>query len=70
MEADDKQMEWTSKQLRLAGLEHFLGAHCTGIEAVFQIRKKAGLTRQTCVVGAVGATFSLEDGLDPLTLAR
>ena len=70
LEADDEQMEWTSSQLRSMGLAHFLGAHCTGIEAVYRIREKAGLTRQTCVVGAVGATFSLEDGLDPLTLAR
>lgn len=70
LDADDKQLTWTSAQLRSMGLEHFLGAHCTGIEAVFRIRKEAGLSRQTCVVGAVGATFSLEDGLDPLQLAR
>ncbi len=70
LEADDEQMAWTSSQLRSMGLEHFLGAHCTGIEAVYRIREKANLTRQTCVVGAVGATFSLKDGLDPLTLAR
>ena len=70
LNADDKQLTWTSAQLRAMGLEHFLGAHCTGIEAVFRIRKEAGLSRQTCVVGAVGATFSLEDGLDPLQLAR
>ena len=70
LNADDKQLTWTSTQLRAMGLEHFLGAHCTGIEAVFRIREEAGLSRQTCVVGAVGATFSLEDGLDPRQLAR
>jgi len=70
LEADDEHLEWTASRLRDLGLEHFLGAHCTGIEAVFRIREHAGLTRETCVVGAVGATFSLENGLDPLTLAR
>lgn len=70
LEADDKQLEWTSTRLHSMGLEHFLGAHCTGIEAVFRIRQQAGLSRRTCVVGAVGATFSLENGINPLTLAH
>ncbi len=67
---DDRQLEWTSDRLRQVGLENFLGAHCTGIEAVFRIREQVGLEREACAVGAVGATFSLEDGLNPLTLAR
>ncbi len=70
LNADDKQLTWTSTQLRAMGLAHFLGAHCTGIEAVFRIREEAGLSRRTCVVGAVGATFSLKNGLDPRQLAR
>jgi 7,8-dihydropterin-6-yl-methyl-4-(beta-D-ribofuranosyl)aminobenzene 5'-phosphate synthase len=51
-------------------LGHLLGAHCTGIEAVFRLRELAGLQRGTCVVGAVGASFELGKGLDPLRLAR
>ncbi|MCZ6777439.1 MAG: MBL fold metallo-hydrolase [Acidobacteria bacterium] len=70
VEADDERLEWTGTQLRKFGLRHFLGAHCTGIEAVFQIRDHAHLDRKRCVVGAVGASFELSAGIDPLTLAR
>ncbi len=70
IEADDRRLEWTGKQLRVVGLKHFLGAHCTGIEAVFRIREHTGLDRRNCVVGAVGASFELTKGLDPLDLAR
>jgi 7,8-dihydropterin-6-yl-methyl-4-(beta-D-ribofuranosyl)aminobenzene 5'-phosphate synthase len=57
-------------KLKEFGLAHLLGAHCTGIEAVFRIRQRAGLTRKTGVVGAIGSSFSLEGGIDPLALAR
>jgi hypothetical protein len=30
----------------------------------------AGLDRKTAVVGAVGSSFSLDGGIDPLALAR
>jgi 7,8-dihydropterin-6-yl-methyl-4-(beta-D-ribofuranosyl)aminobenzene 5'-phosphate synthase len=52
------------------GLEHLLGAHCTGIEAVFRLRESAGLDRDHCLVGAVGASFELGKGIEPLDLAR
>jgi hypothetical protein len=47
-----------------------LGAHCTGLEAVYRIRKIACLDRATAVVGAVGSSFTLGRGLDPRRLAR
>ena len=68
--ATDDHLEWTAEKLREAGLRNFLGAHCTGLEAVYRLRTLAGLTRETAVVGAVGASFSLQDGIDPLALAR
>ena len=70
LEADDNHLAWTAAKLRAVGLKHFLGAHCTGIESVFRIREQSGLSRATCVVGAVGATFSLDKGINPLWLAR
>ena len=66
----DDRIDWTADQLKAAGLENLLGAHCTGIEAVYRIRPRAGLTRKSCVVGAVGATFILGEGIDPRDLAR
>ena len=68
--ASDEELEWTAMKLKEFGLAHLLGAHCTGIEAVFRIRERAGLTRKNAVIGAVGSSFSLEGGIDPLDLAR
>jgi 7,8-dihydropterin-6-yl-methyl-4-(beta-D-ribofuranosyl)aminobenzene 5'-phosphate synthase len=67
---DDEKLNWTAGKLKEFGLRHFLGAHCTGIEAVYHIRRQAGLDRQSCVVGAVGSSFTLDKGIDPLSLAR
>ena len=52
------------------GVKELVGAHCTGIEAVYRIRELAGLTRQTCMVGAVGASYSLDKGINPLRVAK
>lgn len=68
--ADEKTLAWTGRKLREMKLGNLLGAHCTGIEAVFRLRELAGLQRSTCVVGAVGASFELGKGLNPLELAR
>ena len=67
---DDGKLDWTSAKLREFGLKQFLGGHCTGIEAVYRLRQQVGLTRETCVVSAVGSSFSLDKGIDPLALAR
>lgn len=67
--ATDAQLEWTATKLREFGVAYLLGAHCTGIEATYRLRALIGLTRQTAVVGAVGASFTLGKGLDPLALA-
>jgi 7,8-dihydropterin-6-yl-methyl-4-(beta-D-ribofuranosyl)aminobenzene 5'-phosphate synthase len=68
--ATDADLEWTAGKLREFGLRHFLGAHCTGIEAVYRLRGSLGLSRETAVVGAVGSSFTLGKGIDPLALAR
>jgi 7,8-dihydropterin-6-yl-methyl-4-(beta-D-ribofuranosyl)aminobenzene 5'-phosphate synthase len=70
LRASDEHLTWTGEKLRAMGLEHFLGAHCTGLEPVYQLREAAGLTRSRSVVGAVGASFKLGEGIDPLSLAR
>jgi 7,8-dihydropterin-6-yl-methyl-4-(beta-D-ribofuranosyl)aminobenzene 5'-phosphate synthase len=67
---DDARLEWTAARLRELGVHHLVGAHCTGLEAVFRLRDRLGLSRGTAVVGAVGASFTLGKGIDPLDLAR
>ena len=68
--ADDARLNWTADKLKEFGLGSLMGAHCTGIEAVYRIRERAGLDRARAVVGAVGATFTLGKGFDPRALAR
>ncbi len=68
--ADDETLKWTAQKFKEFGLKHFLGSHCTGIEAVYQIRDAVGLARENCVVGAVGSSFTLGEGIDPVRLAR
>lgn len=57
MAATDQQIDWTAKALNGAGVRYFMGAHCTGIQPVHQIMNIAGLKRNECIVGSVGATF-------------
>jgi 7,8-dihydropterin-6-yl-methyl-4-(beta-D-ribofuranosyl)aminobenzene 5'-phosphate synthase len=65
----DEQIKWTADQLKQAGIRYFMGAHCTGVEPVFQIREWSGLKRGECIVGSVGATFDPTVGFShgPLT---
>ena len=67
---DDEKLDWTASKLKEFGLRNFLGAHCTGVEAVYRIRRQVGLNRQNCVVGAVGSSFDLDKEIDPLLLAQ
>lgn len=68
--ASDATLEWTAGRLRALGVRHLLGAHCTGIEAVFQLRRLTGLTRSAAVVGAIGSTFTLGKGIASPPLSR
>jgi 7,8-dihydropterin-6-yl-methyl-4-(beta-D-ribofuranosyl)aminobenzene 5'-phosphate synthase len=69
-QADEKTLDWTGGKLREAGVAHLLGAHCTGVEAVYGLRRRLGLERQTCVVGSVGSGFDLDGGINPGAIAR
>lgn len=68
--ASDATLEWTAGKLREFGLKSLIGAHCTGIEAVYRLRELTGLERKTAVVGAVGASYTLGKGIDATSLAR
>ena len=68
--ASDETLAWTASKLKEARVQYFLGAHCTGIEAVFRIRQALGLPRKQALVGAVGASFTLGAGIDPKALAQ
>jgi 7,8-dihydropterin-6-yl-methyl-4-(beta-D-ribofuranosyl)aminobenzene 5'-phosphate synthase len=68
--ASDATLAWTAGKLKEFGVRYLMGAHCTGIEAVYRLRQLIGLARETAVVGAVGASYTHGKGFDPMPLAR
>lgn len=68
--ATDDQLNWTADKLKDFKVANLLGAHCTGIEAVYRIRERLGLPRSCAVVGSVGSTFVLGEGIRAGSLAR
>ncbi len=68
--ATDAQVDWTADKLKEFGTSYLVGAHCTGIDSVYRIRQRLGLPRSSAVVGAVGATFVLGEGIHPGALAQ
>jgi 7,8-dihydropterin-6-yl-methyl-4-(beta-D-ribofuranosyl)aminobenzene 5'-phosphate synthase len=68
--ASDATVDWTAGKLKEFGVQNLIGAHCTGIESLYRLRNRMGLTRQTAVVGAVGARFSLAEGIRPGRIAQ
>lgn len=67
---DDERLAWTASKMREYGVQNFLGAHCTGVESVYRIRQLNKMSRENCVVGAVGASFDLARGISPGMIAR
>jgi 7,8-dihydropterin-6-yl-methyl-4-(beta-D-ribofuranosyl)aminobenzene 5'-phosphate synthase len=68
--ASDEQLNWTGDKLKEFRVANIMGAHCTGIEAVYRLRDRVGLTRKTAVVGTVGSTFTLTEGIRTGALAK
>jgi 7,8-dihydropterin-6-yl-methyl-4-(beta-D-ribofuranosyl)aminobenzene 5'-phosphate synthase len=68
--ATEEQVDWTGDRMKAFGVRYLVGAHCTGIESLYRLRSRIGLTRKTAVVGAVGADFTLGEGIHPLRIAR
>jgi 7,8-dihydropterin-6-yl-methyl-4-(beta-D-ribofuranosyl)aminobenzene 5'-phosphate synthase len=68
--ASDEQLNWTGDKLKEFKVANLLGAHCTGIEAVYRLRERAGLTRKSAIVCSVGSTFTLGEGIHAGVLAQ
>jgi 7,8-dihydropterin-6-yl-methyl-4-(beta-D-ribofuranosyl)aminobenzene 5'-phosphate synthase len=67
---DDEHLKWTAAKLKEFGLQKFLGAHCTGIEATYRLRDLCGLSRKTAAVAAVGGGFALGEGIRPGSISK
>jgi 7,8-dihydropterin-6-yl-methyl-4-(beta-D-ribofuranosyl)aminobenzene 5'-phosphate synthase len=68
--AKDETLAWTAGKLREFGVQHLLGAHCTGVETLYRFRHDLALDRTHAVVAAVGASFELDRGIAPGLIAK
>ena len=68
--ASDEQVDWTAGKLREFKVANLMGAHCTGIEALYRLRERAGLNRKSAVVGSVNSTFTFGEEIRPGVLAK
>ncbi len=68
--ATDQQLAWTAGKLKEYQTARILGAHCTGIESVYRLRELLGLSRQTCLVGTIGAVYDLNGGIKTGKIAQ
>ena len=68
--ANQQTVSWTGVKLKELGLKHLMAGHCTGVEPMFQLRQALGLDRGQAVMGAVGASFSLANGVMATDIAK
>ncbi|HVR25004.1 MAG TPA: hypothetical protein VMU26_16965 [Candidatus Polarisedimenticolia bacterium] len=68
--ATDEQLNWTAGKPKEFKVANLMGAHCTGIEAVYRIRERLALPRASAVVGSLRSSFVLGEGIHPGQLAK
>ena len=52
--ADQATIDWTVENLRTFGMKKFVGAHCTGVRATYQIQEQLDLPHSDVSIGAIG----------------
>ena len=68
--ATDDHLKWTADKLSEFGITKIIGSHCTGINALYTLKSLMNLDRSSAVVGSVGDSFDLENGISPTTIAH
>ena len=64
LKQNDKKLKWTASKMLESGVKFFVGAHCTGINSTYIIRKYMGLDSKNALVGSVG-TYINNEGVFP-----
>ena len=60
----ENKLEWTAKKMEEFGVKFFVGAHCTGLNSTYSIRKFLNLSSKNALVGSVG-TYITKKGVFP-----
>ena len=66
----EQQLNCTADKLKEFKVANLLGAHGTGIEAVYRIRERRVWPRGLAVVGSVGSSYGLAEGIHPAQLLK
>ncbi len=69
-DASEEQLEWTAGKLKDFGVSKIIGAHCTGINALYTLRDLLELNRGDAIVGSVGDSFDLKAGINAGLIAK
>lgn len=70
LDATDEHLKWTSEKLGDFGVTKIIGAHCTGINSLYTLRHLMNLSRSDAIVGSIGDSFDLENGINAGHIAR
>lgn len=68
--ATDEHIQWTGEKMKEMELKELVGAHCTGINSVFLLREFLKMNRKSAVVGTVGTTYDIIQGISPGVISR
>lgn len=66
--AGDETVSWTAGKLKEFGYRRFVGAHCTGARATFQIADHLGLPSSSVSIGAVGTRIDTDLEIHPASI--
>ena len=58
------KLKWTAQKMKEFGVQYFVGAHCTGLNSTYSIRKFMNLSSKKALVGSVG-TYITKEGIFP-----
>lgn len=70
LNASESHLIWTAEKMQEFGVREFIGAHCTGLNAVFSLRQAMHLSHRHAVVGSVGTIYELGKGITAGPLER
>ena len=65
-----EHLKWASEKLGDFAVTKIIGVHCRGINSLYMLRSLMNLSRSDAVVGSVGDSFDLDNGINAGPIAR
>ena len=64
LKLDAEKLKWKADKMKSFGVNYFVGAHCTGINSTYILRKFMDSTKNRVLIGSVG-TYITPNGIIP-----